>query len=1087
METEPLLRKGNTSADEIECCGSQCKCVVCLCNSQRRTQLSESPQKDFSFFITVDVLQHSISSKAQRDSYIKKRAYKFERYILSHIIEIRFITLCNQKDGEITFRCHTGTASEMISDKSKKKIMKKTEEKTKEFGFHTCSLSNLSDFVSTGAGSSKFAVRAPEASSEVQITNFTVQGLKCASCVNSLENSLLKFADVISASVSLISGIVTVEHARAIEPQDLSKRIKNCGFEVVNFEKKKSPQIENNFIDTLKLKVDGMSCASCALSIESVLKQIDGIQDVSVNVLAGECFVEYQPIIIGAREIMSKITDIGFVPSIPSSESSESVMKKLFDEEESRTRKLIFELSVVAIPTFLISMVFDKLPQSNSIHKFFAYKLVPGVDLSTLLLFLIGTPVQVYFGKPFYVSSYKTLRYTGTANMDVLIVLGTTFSYIASIMAMALNIVNGNIEHMTFFETSVLLIFFVYCGRYLEVRAKSKTATEITNIIRNKPLKAILVETESETAQFELEISADLVQLGDILKVYPNQLIPCDGIVVEGSSNVDESMLTGESFPVQKVKASSVYGGTVNISSVILIKTTGVGSNTTLQKIVKLVEDSQKNKADIQRIADGISRWFVWIVLSIALVDFFVWAIAGWIGIIPNSWLPLGFTNLLLATYFAISTIVIACPCALGLATPTAVMVGSGLAASCGILVKGGGATLEIASNLDSIVFDKTGTLTIGKPQVTDLIKNENSTELNHKKFIRSIFSITSHSDHPLSKSVSSYLKKNFDLAAPDNCQNVVETAGKGIQGICNDYMIWIGNLKWLESDDVGLDFRSVDLISLESIDNIKRSGKTVVYAAYKGPQNKAILLACVFGIVDPPRDESHLVVDELKKMGISVWLLSGDSEQTVKATAMSLGIPPDQVFSQVLPDEKSKIINSIKNSSRWVGLRYWSQVLVRKLVSIFSLKKRQLDCEFGLHKNEYVQNEATVAMVGDGANDSIALAEADIGVAIGTGTDLALSSASVILMKSNLMDFLEFIHISRITVRKIYWNFFWAGIYNIICIPMAAGVFYPVFKIRLEPSFAGLAMALSSVSVVLSSLSLRWTYSPKSVYNNNG
>lgn len=559
-------------------------------------------------------------------------------------------------------------------------------------------------------------------------------------------------------------------------------------------------------------------------------------------------------------------------------------------------------------------------------------------------------------------------------------------------------------------------------------------------------------------------INSDLVQIGDLLVIRPNQEIVCDGIIVNGESLIDESMLTGESVLIKKHKGDSVFGGTVNATSLIYVKALKVGSDSTIEKILKLVEEAQSNKASIQLVADVISRYFVWAILALSILVFLVWALLYVTNNFPQNILPPGFTPLMLAAYFAIDVLVISCPCALGLATPTAVMVGTGVAAKDGILVRNGGQTLEQVSQINCVVFDKTGTLTIGKPIVRNFnffsnIKN------NHELTLSCILTLSKYSEHPLSKCINSFLKSENPELNYLQASNVFEIAGKGISGKILDYEFYIGSEDYICND---VKCSLMEFIKEDLNESWRKNGLSVVIVVFKNGQ---IITPCaVFGISDAPRSEAKHVITQLNNIGISTWLLSGDSFSTSCAIAKELGIPHHNVCAEVLPNEKANKVREIRETMQWVESRSY---IYRKLIQ-FLLKMRKRTCESIHHGTKYIQDSAVVAMVGDGANDAIALAAADVGVSLGCGTDLAISSATVVLMKSNLTDMLRLLQIGKSTINQIYANFFWAGIYNLLGITIAAGAFSQ-FGIRLQPSFAGFAMAMSSICVVLGSLSLKW------------
>lgn len=651
----------------------------------------------------------------------------------------------------------------------------------------------------------------------------------------------------------------------------------------------------------------------------------------------------------------------------------------------------------------------------NPIHRKLQTSIFRGLTIDGLLTFLFTTPIQFWIGSTFYISAFKSLKHK-SANMDVLIVVGTSAAYFYSLISLFIGIIDPNFNVVLFFETSSFLITFVLLGRVLENVAKGKTSDAIAKLISLQPEEVILIKTTETGETSEERISLKLVQKGDILKVVPGAKIPVDATIIDGETNVDESMITGESMPISKKVGSKVIGGTINQNGSIQIRATNVGNETTLSQIIKLVEEAQTSKAPIQRFADKVSAIFVPMVISISLLTFIVWMSIS--SILPPEWLQNG--SFLFAFLKAIAVLVIACPCALGLATPTAVMVGTGIGAKNGILIKGGEA-LETARKITAIAFDKTGTLTLGKPKVTDTIIVDAS--LSEIEFYSLIGSAENGSEHPLGRAIVNHSQElKTQIVDPTDFQSI---SGKGLQCKVKNHFILIGNRSWINDNN---------LVLSEEIDSkmskLEEKGKTVVVCSIDNQ------ICGIIGIADTVREEAKLVIDHLDKMNIKVWMITGDNKRTANTIASQLGIK--NVYSDVLPANKSSIIQEIKSKGE------------------------------------------IVAMVGDGINDSPALAASDIGIAIGAGTDIAIEAAQLVLMKSDLRDVITAIDLSRTTYRRIKLNFLWAFLYNLLGIPLAAGVFYPLIKVGLPPEVAGAAMALSSVSVVLSSLLLRFYKKPR-------
>jgi Cu+-exporting ATPase len=574
-----------------------------------------------------------------------------------------------------------------------------------------------------------------------------------------------------------------------------------------------------------------------------------------------------------------------------------------------------------------------------------------------------------------------------------------------------------------FFETSIFLITFVLLGRYLENKAKGKTSEAITKLLSLRSKVAILLHcTDNHQIVSEQEISIDLVEKGDILKIVPGASIPTDGEVVFGETTVEEALLSGENMPKVKRVGDKVVGGTINQTGLIHIVATKVGNETTLAQIIKLVEEAHATKSSIQALADRIAGVFVPVVIGLSLVTFLAWLTAYLSGNVPPQWIPAGTNGPVFAMLFGISVLVIACPCALGLATPTAVMVGTGIAAKHAILIKSA-ESLEKAHKINAVVFDKTGTLTIGKPTVSDYVIFRDKINfhplVSEDEFFYFVGSAESACQHPIAKAIVTYVKEKYDnklaLASP---QNFAFLPGLGIQCSIDGKEILVGNRKLLSERNLQLD-NSVD----EKLVEFESAGKTTAIVAL----NKNVV--GIVAIADSLRPEAIEVIRRLKAMHIDVWMVTGDNRKTATTVASQLGV--SNVFSEVLPQFKRDKVRE-------------------------------------LQKNGYI-----VAMVGDGINDSPALAQADIGIAIGAGTDIAIEAAHVVLMRSDLKDVIVAIDISRKTYSRIRSNFVWAFVYNILGIPIAAGVFYPLIPVALPPWIAGAAMALSSVSVVLSSLAL--------------
>ncbi len=645
------------------------------------------------------------------------------------------------------------------------------------------------------------------------------------------------------------------------------------------------------------------------------------------------------------------------------------------EREFKKLRLLVILSALIAIPVVVLSF-FYKLPSNN------------------LILFLLATPVQFYAGWRFYKGMWDGLR-ARSANMDTLIATGTSAAWLYSILVTFFPI---TFTGETYFDASVIIITLVLSGKLLEEIAKGKASESIKKLMGLQSKTARIIKNGKE-----VEIPIENVQVDDIVVVRPGEKFPVDGIVVEGESSVDESMITGESMPITKRKDDEVIGATINKSGLLKFKATKIGKDTVLQQIIKIVQEAQTGKAPIQRLADKVASVFTPSVIAIAILSGVIWFILG--------------QNIIFALTIFITVLIIACPCALGIATPTAILVGTGLGAQNGILIKGGEA-LEIAKKINAIIFDKTGTLTKGEPSVTDVVRLSNVKE---EEVLRLASIAEIGSEHPIGESIVKKAK-NQNLTVP-NVKTYHTISGKGIEVGYLNKQILVGNKLLMKDNDI-------ETSKFESeVERLENEGKTTVIVAYGG---KAIGLIAV---ADTLKEFSKDAVATLKKMGIDVWMITGDNERTANAVAKEVGI--DYVMAQVLPEDKAKKVKELQEKG------------------------------------------AVVAAVGDGINDSPMLAQADLGIAIGSGTDVALETGKIVLIKNDLRDVVTSIDLSKYTVNKIKQNLFWAFFYNIVGIPIAAGILYPFFGLLLSPIIAGAAMAFSSFSVVGNSLLMR-RYKPK-------
>eukprot|EP01132_Coremiostelium_polycephalum_P002605 gene2605-3229_t len=843
---------------------------------------------------------------------------------------------------------------------------------------------------------------------------FSISGMTCSSCVGIIESFMSNVDGIISIQVALLQETAEVKfNPNIIKEEEIAEQINSVGFEAKHIR-----QAENN---TLQLEIGGMTCSSCVGIIENYVSGIKGVYDIKVNLALETARIVYDPDATGARDLIKAIEDVGFTAQLPSLKGDDT--KNLQKEEAERVKRNLKISVAFTIPVFLLGMILHKI---KFCHFLFKTQVIHGVSIADAIMLICSTPVQFYIGKRFYINGWKSLKHGG-ANMDVLVALGTSCAYFYSIMILMLDFANPESHSTdamkTFFETSASLITFILLGKYLEIIAKGKTSEAIKKLMSLQATKAILLGVDiNDQVIEEKEIDIELVQRGDLLKVLPGSKIPTDGVVVSGSSSVDEAIITGESLPTTKKQGDKVIGGTINQKGILHIKATRVGGETSLSQIIRLVERAQTERAPIQSIADKVSGVFVPVVIALGVLTFSVWFIAGLTGKIDHYIESFNSTVFQFALRNAISVIVIACPCALGLATPTAVMVGTGIGAQNGILIKGG-SHLETAHKISAVIFDKTGTLTTGKPVVTHshII---NSRKYERKTFFELVASAEAASEHPLAGAIVNYALTVCDVSSTTTPSFFESITGSGIKAVVQGINISIGSFKWLKESGITYDESTVDKSEIENnVIQLENEGNTVVFVVLNNE------IAGYIAIADQLKPEARSTITELKKLGIFPWMVTGDNPRTANAVASQVGIT--QVFAEVLPSNKSKKVNELK------------------------------------------QQGHIVAMIGDGINDSPALAEADVGIAIGAGTDIAIEAADIVLVKSDLRDVITAISLSKKTFNRIRLNYLWATLYNILGIPLAAGVLIP-FGISIPPMIAGLAMAFSSVSVVLSSLHLK-------------
>lgn len=721
----------------------------------------------------------------------------------------------------------------------------------------------------------------------------------------------------------------------------------------------------------------GMTCATCVRTIENLLKNIDGTINVNVNLGAEKAYVTYNPKISTTADFKKAIEDVGYQYLGTEGEKTEE-LEKITREKELRKKRDRFIIGfALGIPLMILMYLPIHLPY-----------------YTPYLMLVVSTPVFIYVSYPIFKAAYRALK-NRNLNMDVMYSMGIGVAFLSSILGTFEILLS---REFLFYETSVMLASFLTFGRYLEAKAKGKTSEAIKKLMGLQPKTATVYRDGKE-----IEISIEDVQINDIIVVKPGEKIPVDGKVIEGASFVDESMITGEPIPTLKKKGESIVGGTLNKNSVIKFKALKIGRDTVLSQIIRLVEEAQGSKPPVQRIADKVVSYFIPAVLSIAIISFVIW------------YLILDYT-LLFAITRLISVLVIACPCALGLATPTAVTVGIGRGAELGVLIKKGEA-LEISQKLTTIVFDKTGTLTKGRPEVTDIM----AIEIDEQTLLKHAASVEKNSQHPLAEAiVRKAQEKNLELVKTEKFDTF---EGKGVRAEIDEQEILIGNRPLLKEKNIAYP-EEIE----EKIFQLENEGKTVTLIA----MNKKI--SGVIAIADTLKGTTHDAIKELKKIKLKVTMITGDNKRTANAIAGQIGI--ENVLAEVLPQDKAIEVKKLQKSGD------------------------------------------VVAFVGDGINDAPALAQADVGIAIGSGTDVAIESGEIILIKDDIMDVVSAVQLSRKVMSRIKQNLFWAFAYNTALIPVAAGLLYPFFKITFRPEFAGFAMAMSSVTVITLSLMLK-RYTP--------
>ncbi|KAG2488440.1 hypothetical protein HYH03_012947 [Edaphochlamys debaryana] len=1052
------------------------------------------------------------------------------------------------------------------------------------------------------AASAAAAALLPPLPPILRTAEFRVGGMTCAACVASLESSLRRVPGVSRVSVALMTETAQVEYDPfLVSLPDLVDAIEDTGFDAALADEAQEP-------GAARLVVRGMTCAACSSAVEAALREVPGVSEASVNLLAGQALVKYDPRVVGGpRELIEAVEEAGYGAALWK-EGDDDAGGTLHAHEALKWRRQLALSAALSLPLLILAMAaMMPGPLMELEHSWLLWRRVPVLWVLELAL---ATPVQFVCGSGFYRSAFASLRH-GSANMSLLVALGTSAAFGYSLVSMGLALAGppaggagggmGPEAGHVYFEASALIITFVLMGKWLESNAKARTADVVGSLLSLAPRTATLLRVDvAGRILGEREIPVELVQVGDVLRVPPGASVPADGVVLAGRSAVDESMVTGESLPVRKVVGAQLIGGTVNGEGLLHMRATAVGGATVLAGIARLVREAQTSKAPVQAVADRIASVFVPCIVALSALVLLGWLAAGWAGWVDPALLPPGVSPALLALLHAISVLVIACPCGLGLATPTAVMVGTGVAARQGVLIKGG-AALERAHKARTLVFDKTGTLTqgdcavlcllrldaaTGRPLAGDALHAQHEAGANgaqqaqhegdsdgaqhaqqkeleagakawpERELLLLLAAVEAGSEHVLARAVVSYAAAKLlgaegggaatrAAAAAAAAQDVsvrdfsaapgrgvsaradlspaaaaaVAAAlggGGGLPGGGKSLDVVIGNPAWME--ERGCPLSAAALAAMHALESGR--GCTVVAAAVAGVPVALVALR------DSVKPEARRVVAALGRMGVEVWMATGDSSRVARAVATEVGIPPARVHAHATPASKLDLIRTLRSGApaaafalpatapataadgseaacggdggcdgtgKGKGKGGEPHVVVQVVpegdeasgsadgdLRAPLLGRSKAAPSSPKPKPQHKPRPRVVAMVGDGINDSPALSEADVGIAIGAGTDIAMEAASVVLMRNNLEDVVVALDLSRATFRRILLNFVWAYGYNAAAVPLAAGALWPLTHALVPPWVAGAAMAMSSVSVVASSLALKMYKRPK-------
>jgi Cu+-exporting ATPase len=810
---------------------------------------------------------------------------------------------------------------------------------------------------------------------------FPVRGMTCNSCASRIEKKVCSLDGVVEANVNFGTEQVFIDcDPGKISPQEILKIIKQLGFEALTSRE--------------SLVVDGLTSGSCVLRVEKKMRELYEVLDVKANMVTGMVLIDYVPCKSSLYELRDSLKEIGYTLHVGDKSQKkflEKVKKSNLNAKTLHLQRLFFSVFIA-----VVIMLIDIESIRNILYDVFTIG-------HNFLLLILATPVQFFGGWVFYRGAWAGIRH-GYSDMNTLIVLGTSTAYFYSLAATICPeyLLGVGQETVVYYDSSVMIISLVLLGRYFEMNAKNKTSSAIRRLTGLQPKTATIERDNSE-----VDISISNILEGDIIVIKPGVKIPVDGSIISGSSSIDESMITGESIPVDKKSGDAVVGGSLNKNGFFKMRATNLGKDSVLSQIVHLIEQAQGSKAPVQKMADKVSSVFVPIVISLASLSFIFWLYLG-------DSLNISTSPFLFALTIFMSVMIIACPCALGLATPTAIMVGTGKGAELGVLIKGG-EILEQVGKLDIIFFDKTGTLTTGIPEISDVFVDSKN-GLSVEQILIFGASLEKASEHPLAEAVVRAAKKrNLKL---EKVEDFRALPGFGVMASLNGQEIVFGNLKLMNQNDIDLDYW------IKKIDGFSLQGKTVMILAISGK------IAGIITASDTVRPHAKETIERLKSLGLEVGLITGDNSYAAEHVGSKLGI--ENILSEILPGGKSKEIEKLQAKGLLVG------------------------------------------MVGDGINDAPALAQSDLGIAMGSGTDVAIEASDITLMSNDLRLVGDAIELSKITMRKIKQNLFWAFSYNCLGIPIAAGMLYPAFGILLKPIYAAVAMAFSSVSVVSNSLLLK-------------